>query len=351
MFYSTSRHPPEQTADSAHGYRRGFSLLISATLHSAFIALLVATAWLFEPTPPWRPPRTARVITLRPSITIYPPRLEHVQPGAKIPSDALSKKQNPAASVSPIPHAEGLLTKPQSAPVIKPALALQALSSVGMTMSPAPLPSNLLDSENVEDIPLTPHSEIGAALGELAIVSTPIAAPDISNRESESDSPQFPAAGRIDHPPNGRFDMIVLQPSLEDILPETTGLMKDKPVYSVYLQVGDTKEWILHYCAAGAEVTQQDAVIQLPDPRPLSAPYPRITFRPTAPLSGEASYVLISGFIDETGVFRNLRVLSQSRTDVSALLSELERWRFRPAFRGLVAASVEIVLAIPVKKT
>jgi hypothetical protein len=351
MFHSTSRHPPEHTADSARIYRRGLSLLISTALHSAFVALLVATAWLFEPTPPWRPPRTARVIILRPPNTIYPPRLEHLQAEAKVFSDTLVKEQNPAPPVSPMPDAERLLTPPESMPVMKPELTLRAMSSVGITLSPAPLPSEPLDSESTEEIPLVPDFPIGAALGDLGIVRTPIALPDITNRQSEPDNPPFRTVSRIDHPTNGRFDMIVLQPSLEDILPETAGLMKDKPVYSVYLQVGDTKEWILHYCAAGAEITQQGAVIQLPDPRPVSAPYPRVTFRPTTPLSGQGSYVLISGFIDETGVFRNLRVLSQSRTDLSALLSELERWLFRPASRGPAAASVEIVLAIPVKKT
>lgn len=413
-------------------YRLSFSFLLSAVLHGVFVALLVATAWLFEPTPPWRPPFATRVMIIRLSKPVYLPGMEQRAARPVIGSDAGIKIGKPATSLgvshldasamrkiptpgvaaaSPTLIANRVLIEAQSAPDVQPAPASQAVPSAivwpdrlpidrknfqvppgpavdmraiemhqpaldlpmnpggrltrvdlplviaaGTTMAQSLLPfppANALGGEQAapKAMPPMPELGIGEALRKLAIFNPPIATLDDPSRGSKSETPQFLSGSRIDHPSNGRFDVVVLQTTLEDILPETAGLMKDKPVYSVYLQVGDTKEWILHYCAAGGEVTQRGAVIQLPDPRPLSAPYPSITFRPAAPVSGGGSYVLISGIVDETGVFRNLRVINQTQTDLPSLLSALERWRFRPASRGASRAPVEIVLAIPVSKT
>jgi hypothetical protein len=156
---------------------------------------------------------------------------------------------------------------------------------------------------------------------------------------------------RMDHPVNGRFDMVIVQPSLGDVVPEAAGLLRGRPVNTVYLEVGDSKEWVMHYAAADTAVVQRGAVVQLPDPRRLAAPYPRVTFRPAEPLVGSAPYVYVHGMIDETGSLHELRVLGSEQESTRSLLAALARWLFRPGSKGDSPATVEVILAIPVNKS
>lgn len=153
----------------------------------------------------------------------------------------------------------------------------------------------------------------------------------------------------LEHPANGRFDVVVIQTSMDESLPP--GLLTGKPVYTVYLPVGDTKEWVMHYCASQASVVQRGSIVQLPDPRPLDAPYPRLTFRPAEAIIGSGPYVLVYGVVDESGSFQNLRVVGLLESGKSSLLEALRKWRFRPAMRAGSPALVEMVLAIPVSKS
>lgn len=156
-------------------------------------------------------------------------------------------------------------------------------------------------------------------------------------------------ANRLDHPVNGRFDVVVIQTSMDESVPP--GLLNGKPIYTVYLPVGDTKEWVMHYCANQPSVVQRGAIVQLPDPRPLDAPYPRLTFRPAEPITGSGPYVWVYGVVDESGSFQNLRVIGLIQSGKSSLLEALGKWRFRPAMRAGSPALVQMVLAIPVSKS
>jgi hypothetical protein len=153
----------------------------------------------------------------------------------------------------------------------------------------------------------------------------------------------------LDHAVNGRFDVVVIQTSMDESLPP--GLLNGKPIYTVYLPVGDTREWAMHYCASQASVVQRGAIVQLPDPRPLDAPYPRLTFLPAEPITGSGPHVLVYGVVDESGSFQNLRVIGPIQSGKSSLLEALGKWRFRPAMRAGSPALVEMVLAIPVSKS
>lgn len=161
-------------------------------------------------------------------------------------------------------------------------------------------------------------------------------------------TPAPPPSG-MEHPANGHFDIVVIQTSLDESLP--SGLLHGTPVYTVYLQVGDAKEWTMHYCTTEKGASQTGALIQLPDPRPLSAPYPRLTFLPAEPVAGSGPYVLIRGILDESGSFKNLQVIGATGSGSSSLLETLRKWKFNPANRAGLPASVEMVLAIPVSKS
>jgi hypothetical protein len=158
-------------------------------------------------------------------------------------------------------------------------------------------------------------------------------------------------ADRMEHPVNGLFDVVIVQTTLDESIPGSGNLLQGRPIYTVYLQVGDTKDWILHYCVKDGAPVQRGAVFQLPDPRPVKAPYPRFTFRPAEPVTGPEAYVLVHGLIDEAGILQNLKVIGPVQSGASSLLAALGRWRFRPATRGEEPEPVEMVLAIPMRKS
>jgi hypothetical protein len=188
------------------------------------------------------------------------------------------------------------------------------------------------------------RSTTNATAGPIPPPTSPVLAP-----RTGSERPALVQPQGMQYPTNGRFDIVVMQSSTDESLPP--GMLNGKPVYTVYLQVGDTKDWIMHYCANNSSAIQRGGLVQLPDPRPLDAPYPRLTFRPDDPVAGPDSYILVHGMIDENGSLQNLQVVGPVRSGRSSLLEALNRWRFRPAMRGGSPEKVEMVLAIPVEKT
>ena len=151
------------------------------------------------------------------------------------------------------------------------------------------------------------------------------------------------------HPPNGRFDIVVIQSSPDESLPP--GMLSGKPVYTVYLHVGDSKQWVMHFSATKSSPVQRGGVVQLPDPRPLTAPYPRMTVLPEEPVNGPGPYVLVHGVVDESGSLQNLEIVGAIQSSKSSLLQALSRWRFQPARRAESSERIEMVLAIPIRNT
>ena len=52
---------------------------------------------------------------------------------------------------------------------------------------------------------------------------------------------------RVLHPNNGVFDVVVVQSSGAEAFPEASAALSGRPIYTVYLQVGAPKEWIMQY--------------------------------------------------------------------------------------------------------
>lgn len=161
----------------------------------------------------------------------------------------------------------------------------------------------------------------------------------------------IPAPGRrIEHPPNGRFDIVIVQPSLPDYIPESDTIMRGQPVYTAYLQVGDASEWVLHYSPVDSRTVQSGSVVTLGDPRPVSAPYPKISLVPAALPAAREGFLFVHGMLDKDGTLTDLRILGQDSNQSEPLLSALNEWQFRPAQRGAEATKLEIVFAIPVRR-
>jgi hypothetical protein len=151
-------------------------------------------------------------------------------------------------------------------------------------------------------------------------------------------------------PEGGRFDVVVVQTSPADVLPEGRGVLSGRPVYSVYLRVGSAKEWILQYCLPkpGEEGPgRQEMVVVQGSPTPIGAPYPLKTARPEVAVEN-TRYILIHGYVDESGVFKDLRPVGvRSKQHAAEILAALKRWQFRPATKDGQPVLVEILLAIP----
>ena len=95
---------------------------------------------------------------------------------------------------------------------------------------------------------------------------------------------------------------------------------------------------------------QAGNIIKLGSPAPVSAPYPMVTVRPPEDWRYGSEYLLVHGYLDTTGRFRDLRILpaQQARPSYSeALLQYLAYWEFRPAAQDGVPVMVEVILAVP----
>jgi hypothetical protein len=157
---------------------------------------------------------------------------------------------------------------------------------------------------------------------------------------------------RIDHATTaGSFDVVVMQsPSLSDDLADTAKLLNGNPVYTVYLQVGDRKEWLLEYCLASSDNVHTSAYeVRIGDDIPITAPYPRSTAIPKDfPLKPIARQVLIHGFLTATGSLRNLEAPDKNPL-AAQLLTLLAEWRFRPALRNSKPVELEVLFVIPAR--
>ena len=159
-----------------------------------------------------------------------------------------------------------------------------------------------------------------------------------------------PVPTRIVQPVNGVFD-IVIQTSSDEALPEATGALSGKPIYTVYLQVGAPKTWIMQYClpkAVERKPIQQGGVVYLGNPAPVRAPYPLVTLTPSLDWGESAGYVLIRGLLDTKGKFQDLEMWhGATKAVVEVIIDALDKWDFRPATQDGRPVAVQVLLVIP----
>jgi hypothetical protein len=156
---------------------------------------------------------------------------------------------------------------------------------------------------------------------------------------------------RILHPVGGVFDVVVVQTSTSDAFSEGAQALSGRPIYTVYLEVGAPKEWILQYCVPDMTgPVQTGSLVSLGRPDPMSAPYPTVTVRPPEDWQHGSGYLLVHGFLDETGHLREMKILPSQNPQgptTEALLQYLPYWEFRPAVVDGHPVKVEIILAVP----
>ncbi|GIU73955.1 MAG: hypothetical protein KatS3mg004_1042 [Bryobacteraceae bacterium] len=151
----------------------------------------------------------------------------------------------------------------------------------------------------------------------------------------------------IHYPPDGNFDVIVVEGALPEAVSSLASRLACRPVYTAYLNVGAEREWMLNYCAAEKAVqAAQGMVVTLEDPPPLKAPYVLRAELPPPEEWKSAQYQAFHGFITGAGKMERVTAV-RAAGNPAALLKLLPWWEFRPARRGSASVEIEVLLLIP----
>jgi hypothetical protein len=122
-------------------------------------------------------------------------------------------------------------------------------------------------------------------------------------------------------------------------------------VYTLYLDVGAPKAWLLQYCLpkqSGEAPQSAEGVVNIGNPARVQAPFPLVSYLPPVTMIPRSSYIIVHAEIDATGQFRNAVVVrAPSESYKQPILEELQRWQLRPAVRNGAPVAVEVLLAIP----
>ena len=171
--------------------------------------------------------------------------------------------------------------------------------------------------------------------------------PDTTRAAARGGTP--PGVTRIEHPATGNFDVVVTQSATREDLSELGGILTGNPVYSVYLPVGDRKEWILEYCVPARANVQVNAYqVDVEDVGTITPPYPISTVIPNSVLGQPiARHIVLHGFLTSAGILRGVGAADSSNPLLSEILALLSQWHFRPALRNSRPIDVEILLVIP----
>jgi len=173
-----------------------------------------------------------------------------------------------------------------------------------------------------------------------------------------------PTPIKIIHPSTGKHDVTIIHSGVEQMLPEARGLLEGDPVYTVYLNVGWTRDWILHFCVpreGPPPPKQVGGVVTLGGTPPeLKPPYPLVTLAPPQsilppappiPLSQAERrrlHMLFHGYMGTNGKFQSMKQRATTESDIgTVVLKQLEGWEMRPATRDGLPVKVQVIVVVP----
>jgi hypothetical protein len=154
----------------------------------------------------------------------------------------------------------------------------------------------------------------------------------------------LPTAKRILLPKDGKFTMVSVGNSMEELYPETEGIWNGRLAYTVYLHVGLPKSWILQYSLPRSEEAAGTGAAGR-----LDAPWPTDILVPNLPPgSSNSDALVVHGLLDAEGHFQQLAVVFPPDWEHAQYVTEtLQHWAFRPAMQNGKAAQIEVLLMIP----
>lgn len=151
-----------------------------------------------------------------------------------------------------------------------------------------------------------------------------------------------PSLRKLTLPKDGKFGMVVVGASLEELYPSTASVWKGKIVYTVYLNVGMGSKWVLQYARLS-----EDAQSELKQSH-LEAPWPIDLVIPNMQNVSFAGPLIIHGELRKDGTLAQLSVASPLNFNWSDfVLNALRQWHFRPAQEDGQPAPLEILLIVP----
>lgn len=157
---------------------------------------------------------------------------------------------------------------------------------------------------------------------------------------------------RLQYPKSGTYDVVVLEASLPDDVPRPEQYLTGRPIYTVYLNTGWKRDWVLQYSepkkAAGG---LGGMVISLGRAEKLSAPFIQLAVVPPDGTLDADRYLLFQGRITSEGKFTDLKPAGRTYEDHVRLIPYLSRWTFRPPMKGEKPVDIEVVLVVPPKPT
>jgi hypothetical protein len=151
------------------------------------------------------------------------------------------------------------------------------------------------------------------------------------------------AVVHITLPKDGKFGVVVVGSSIAEDYPETVHLWSGRLAYTVYLHVGETKNWILQYSVPRSQGAVAVGGVSRPD-----APWPYDITRPSVDADSNTDAIMVHGFVNAAGRFEQLAVVFPTElAEAKFLLHALQQWQFRPAMQNGQATQVEVLLIIP----
>jgi len=169
----------------------------------------------------------------------------------------------------------------------------------------------------------------------------PLGAPGESSGKGSGGDP---SVKRIILPKDGKFPIVTIGNSFEEEFPETAGIWSGRLSYTVFLHVGQPKNWILQYSIPRADL---DAATG--SSARLEAPWPTDILVPTLPPgSVNSDALIVHGLLDANGHFQQMAVVFPPDFEQAGyLVDTLDHWVFRPAVQNGVNTGVEVLLIIP----
>ena len=148
---------------------------------------------------------------------------------------------------------------------------------------------------------------------------------------------------------NGSFDVVVMQSAGREDALDLGGMLTGNPIYTVYLNVGDQKEWLMQYCVPGrAEKQSSSYQINVDDAGTVTPPYPISTVIPDGARGWPAvPRIVVRGLLTAAGNLQITTPRNAANASVNQLVALVSQWVFRPALRNNKAVEVEFVLVIP----
>ena len=152
------------------------------------------------------------------------------------------------------------------------------------------------------------------------------------------------------YPKDGNYDVVVLEATLPDEFPRPERFLSGRPIYTVYLNTGWGRDWILQYCEPKKPSSGGGGmVVSLGKVEKLSSPYIQTAIVPPDGMVSGDGYLLFSGKITKDGKFSEVKPAGRLAEDHLRMIQYLSRWTFRAPRRGAQPVDVEVVLVVPPK--